>query len=634
MKDYIKTNSSTGRTALAGIIAAALGLAACTENVIEAPDAQATAARRTYDITTTLSPMSGSGTRSVLADPGDGTIVNDWAQGDSVWIIYYDSQNGRRELVAYVDEVDAETKAAEISFTLDDPNTRDYVVVYHPVDYWKDYFAADQSMHMRTDQKGTLDDINARWNHLMGYRKLTFNNDVATLVGGVDMEQENCIWKFTFTDGSRDITADIDMLTIRFDDGKGGYVTYNVAPDQALDVFYVAIRANDYAAVEIFAELKDGRTLTLYDAGADLVGGMAYTSLLTHLTPPDPDAPIDLAGKRIYEAKEGDVLTGHANERTHITIADGATVTLRDADITGLSDYESYAAAGIVCLGDATIILEGENHVEPADEVWPAINVPEGSTLTIKGDGTLIARSKPGRIFSQAAAIGGGYGISCGNIVIDGGTIQATARGVGGAGIGTGGQESNCGDIFINGGSVTAVGAERGAGIGSGQYCNGRNVTITGGEVHAIGGLGAAGIGPNWGHSFGDITISGGTVIAEGGDSSPGIGYRGPGGKILISGGDVHAIGSGTAAAIGGSSGLSEHESRFESIIITDGPSKVRATKGDLCLYFIGNGVTSGDMGNVLIDGISQPTPETTFPHFISELLTIGDIKTWSLLHK
>ena len=59
------------------------------------------------------------------------------------------------------------------------------------------------------------------------------------------------------------------------------------------------------------------------------------------------------------------------------------------------------------------------------------------------------------------AGIGGGYGYihSCGNIVIEGGTITATG-GHYAAGIGSGGG-SNCGDITIKD-TVTKVAAARG----------------------------------------------------------------------------------------------------------------------------------------------------------------------------
>ena len=82
--------------------------------------------------------------------------------------------------------------------------------------------------------------------------------------------------------------------------------------------------------------------------------------------------------------------------------------------------------------------------------------------MTIKGDGALIAYGGEG-----AAGIGCGYATECGDIIIEGGTIEAyagyqheTSWRAGSAGIGGAGQyagrKSKCGNITITGGKVTA----------------------------------------------------------------------------------------------------------------------------------------------------------------------------------
>lgn len=56
----------------------------------------------------------------------------------------------------------------------------------------------------------------------------------------------------------------------------------------------------------------------------------------------------------------GDILTGTSGRKTHVTIADGATVTLNGVNITEPGgDW-----AGITCEGDATIIIEGKNELK------------------------------------------------------------------------------------------------------------------------------------------------------------------------------------------------------------------------------------------------------------------------------
>lgn len=169
-----------------------------------------------------------------------------------------------------------------------------------------------------------------------------------------------------------------------------------------------------------------------------------------------------------YEAQDGDILTGTLAGDYKITIADGATVTLRNANITGLSPTTHYA--GITPVGNATIILEGTNTVKGGHEDYPGIFAAENATLTIDGEGSLTALPN-----GYTSGIGGGYKIPAGNIVINGGTITAT--GVNGAGIGSG-EQSSCGDITINGGTVTAQGGYHAAAIGSGYDAVCGNITI------------------------------------------------------------------------------------------------------------------------------------------------------------
>lgn len=179
---------------------------------------------------------------------------------------------------------------------------------------------------------------------------------------------------------------------------------------------------------------------------------------------------------------DGHTLTGTGGTETHVTIADGATVTLSGVYIYGIQYDSSHQWAGITCLGDATIILEGNNAVT-GGFISAGIFVPEGKTLTIRGDGSLTASSPD---------------IS--------------------AGIGSG-QNMNGGHIVIDGGNITATGGRFAAGIGSGAACSCGNITISGGTVTAMGGIYAAAIGCGNGYddsdlssSCGDITITGGVT--------------------------------------------------------------------------------------------------------------------------
>ena len=263
--------------------------------------------------------------------------------------------------------------------------------------------------------------------------------------------------------------------------------------------------------------------------------------------------PIDLSTLTAdYTAKNGATLTGTLQGNVKISIDEGATVTLSGATIEGTSVNDAaYWHAGITCLGKATIVLVGTNTVKGFYEIYPGIHVPKGSTLTISGDGSLDASSN-----GWGCGIGGGNGIDCGNITIEGGSITATG-GKSAAGIG-GGAAASCGDILITSGTVVAEGGDYAAGIGSGFEGSCGDILITGGTVEAKGGDYAAGIGSGDDAKCGDILITGGTVEAKGGDDAAGIG-GGINGSCL-------------------------------NITITSGVTKVTAKKGDYADYSIGKG--------------------------------------------
>ena len=160
-----------------------------------------------------------------------------------------------------------------------------------------------------------------------------------------------------------------------------------------------------------------------------------------------------------------------------VTLSDGANITLNNATITG----------GIVCEGSATITLVGTNSVTGATQKAGIQIGGSGTTLTIRGEGSLSATGG-----NQSAGIGlsriWNYdsNVSSGDIVIEGGTITATGGNWGsGIGIGTVKNTNNdnstsvqFGNITIKGGSVTAIGGNSGDGIGKGYSYPGPTITI------------------------------------------------------------------------------------------------------------------------------------------------------------
>ena len=290
----------------------------------------------------------------------------------------------------------------------------------------------------------------------------------------------------------------------------------------------------------------------------------------------------------------GWTVTGTLGSNVKISIADGATVTLNGATINGVHDW-SYQWAGLNCIGDATIILSGDNTVKGFHRNYPGIHVPSGKTLTIQGTGSLDASSND----IGAAGIGGGWSLSCGNIIINGGTITAIG---GDVGIGSGRNGSSCGAISINGGTVTATGSNGGAGIGSGMGSS----------------------------SCGAISISGGTVTAtttcsNNGGAGIGSGLQSSCGAITISGGTVEATGCNAAAGIGtGYLGTCA-----DGITIMNTVTRVTATKGSNNAESIGAGI-SGSCGTVTIGGVTgaiSTSPYTYIPGAISGKFSVSSTK-------
>lgn len=227
---------------------------------------------------------------------------------------------------------------------------------------------------------------------------------------------------------------------------------------------------------------------------------------------------------------------------THVILVNGveATITISDLDIQIPIDNNATTASNWIPAirlangANLNLILKGKNTLKGGD-MCAAIDVPEGCTLTIRGEGSLKATGGVGAGIGASSMRKG----SLGTIEINGGNIEAYGSGMA-AGIG-GGLEGGIGTIVINGGTVYAKGGYGsypkdiknvygGAGIGGGPFgcvdrieINGGNVTACGGYVTnakrhpgaaiGTGGGGAKPIGEGK-YKYGDIVINGGTVSA------------------------------------------------------------------------------------------------------------------------
>ena len=226
-----------------------------------------------------------------------------------------------------------------------------------------------------------------------------------------------------------------------------------------------------------------------------------------------------------------------------------ATITISDLDIQiPNNDETSTNWIPAIQLGNGAklnLILEGTNTLK-GGIMRAAIEVLEGCTLTISGDGSLKATGGGGAGIGASRMKNG----SLGTIEINGGNIEAYGGGMA-AGIGGSVDSGNNiegdvvvggkGTIVINNGTVYAKGGHGrykrdirtvygGAGIGGGPYgcvdrieINGGKVTAYGGYVTDAGRRPGAGIGTGGGgakpidkgkYKYGDIVINGGTVSA------------------------------------------------------------------------------------------------------------------------
>ena len=307
-----------------------------------------------------------------------------------------------------------------------------------------------------------------------------------------------------------------------------------------------------------------------------------------------PEQVIDIGTEKVSVLTDTSVVY-------RITGTGKGTVTLRpeSGKLKVILDNLTLTGSLVVADGaDVDLFLEGENTITGGSGQAAVSKMTTSGTLTIDGTGSLTATGGANSagigVSGGLLSIGSAAEVTCGNIVINGGTITARG-GVCGAGIG-GGSESSLDGLIINGGTVSATGLGGAAGIGGGSASitsrttaqsvpriDGRNITINGGSVTAWGSGAAAGIGGGsctgldksssvkyrryggWGDT---ITLNGGSGTIYGGfDNGPGIGgggtktgATGSCSKLTIAGGTWKITGYGNAASIGyGRTGSSKY---------------------------------------------------------------------------
>ena len=213
-----------------------------------------------------------------------------------------------------------------------------------------------------------------------------------------------------------------------------------------------------------------------------------------------------------------------------------------------------------------------------------------GGSVTING-GTVIAEA-------TCDAITTGYG---GTITINGGDVTAIGgvnnfaedlnRVIPGNGIGP--YES--GSVIINGGTVKATAKGEGFGIGGARIYNtgAMTVTINGGTIEATANHNNAAIGDK-GIGKSGVTINGGVIHAVGKGSAAGIGSKG---DIRITGGELTVSAEGSGAAIGGFTDSNSERVNCKSITINGDVIQSISSKDGACI----GGAAGGSVGSITI---------------------------------
>ena len=456
---------------------AVMGLLACTRAQVEQP------VQKTITLTTTIN-LGGEEDEDSKALTAAG--VKTFAVGEQVAVIYRGAWND------YIGKVVSSALKAEdiydggkkATITVNVPSTGyeqpagRFRIIY-PASMAKDgvptVVQEDGNLKLSAldTQDGTLSSLANNLDLCVYDGDFSFINDIPTFPSSISLTNRLAICEFNVFVGAENITNTITKLTL-----TNGTKTYTINRAASAGPIYVAMQPVTSGDIEITANDLYMKTIS----GKTLAAGKMYPIRLG--LPPT----VNLATlEDKYTATDGDILAGTLGGDYKIIIPNGATVTLQNVSINANKSMSS-AYPGIKCEGSATLILVGNNVVNGRYADYPGIYPgPAESTLTIQGSGSLSASS------GAAPGIGSSSGDSsftqCGNIVIAGGTIEASGGGQApgiGSGAGIDIYKSSCGDITIVS-TVTRVTVSKGANatysIGPGKNGSTCGTVTVGGNV-------------------------------------------------------------------------------------------------------------------------------------------------------
>ena len=222
------------------LLTAFAGVSCSNEDILSevpTPNPSKEVAENVVTFTATLDSKGGSGMRAISASG-----VTTWVENEEILISYKNTSNVSQEAKATVKSVDANGKAT-ITAPLVDPKDGCEVNFYYPYESWK----MTSTIDFASGQDGTLSTLSQYFDRAMDDSYKTFvpytlsvSGGVATLPSGINMVNQNVIWKLSFTDGTTPITSAITKLEIHA--SAGGTTDYTITPTTPItDYFYVAM---------------------------------------------------------------------------------------------------------------------------------------------------------------------------------------------------------------------------------------------------------------------------------------------------------------------------------------------------------------------------------------------------------
>ena len=223
--------------------------------------------------TATLDAKGGSGMRAVNASG-----VTTWVENEEILVSYYNTSNAPVEAKATVESVDASGKAT-ITASFVNPKEGSAIYFYYPYDSWK----MSSTVDFASGQDGSLATLSQYFDYALDDSQLggtpyylSISGDVATLPSSINMLNQNAIWKFSFTDGTNDITSDITKLEIHV--SAGGTTDYVITPTAPItNYFYVSMGGISGDDITITATTASG-IYRIAKSGITLDEGKIYTS--------------------------------------------------------------------------------------------------------------------------------------------------------------------------------------------------------------------------------------------------------------------------------------------------------------------------------------------------------------------